>query len=226
MFHKDPHDVYRARPLEQFPWLEHGFGTRSSRLPRDLITLRQVHSDIAIHADGRCGRIGEGDALIADSPGRLVAVKTADCLPVLLVDAGRRRVAAVHAGWRGAVQRIAPKTMAAMGANPHDVHVALGPAIGPCCFEVGPEVASQFQDLFPERTDLERKTTIDLAEANRRQLIAAGVPNSQIHRSELCTVCGAAEFFSWRREREHTGRMYSWIGIRALEPAETPQDHE
>lgn len=224
MFYKDPHGVYRARAFDRFDWLEHGFGTRTAAVPANLITLHQVHSTTTIHADARCGLIGEGDALIAASPGQVVAVKTADCLPVLLVDARRRRVAAVHSGWRGAAERIAPRTLAAMGARPEDVHAALGPAIGPCCFEVGPEVAGRFREFFPERTDLDRQTTIDLAEANRRQLIAAGVPASQIHGAELCTVCRGADFFSWRRDRQRTGRMYSWIGIRSSKPAEAPQD--
>ncbi len=162
-------------------------------------------------ADGCRGQIGEGDALIARTPGVRVAVKTADCLPLLMVDARSKSVAAIHSGWRGAVQQIAPKAIEALHAEPPDIYVALGPAIGPCCFEVGPEVAAEFRTLFPERADLDRKTTIDLAEANRRQLVAAGVPAEHIDVARLCTRCGD-EFHSWRRERERAGRMFSWIG--------------
>jgi YfiH family protein len=226
VFHKDSSSVYRAEALERLGWLEHGFGTRHSSLPANLTTLRQVHSDIAIRAGGRSGIIGEGDALIAETPGTLVAVKTADCLPILIADVRRRRVAAIHSGWRGAVRQIAPKTLRAMGSDPADVLVAMGPAIGPCCYEVGPEVAIEFRELFPERTDLDRRTKIDLGEANRRQLIAAGVPAGRIYTAALCTRCCGGEFYSWRRERERAGRMYSWIGIRASEPAEPAQDQQ
>ncbi len=214
MFLQDSQGVYRSEALLAFPWLEHGFGTRSTPVPPRVATLHQIHSSIALYADGRCGQVGDGDALITGKPGLLVAVKTADCLPVLLVDAARKRVAAVHSGWRGAITQVAMKALEAMQAHPEDVHAALGPAIGPCCFEVGPEVARQFAPWFPERFDLDRKTTLDLAEANRRQLIRAGVAESHIYTAGLCTVCGGEQFYSWRRERRRAGRMYSWIGIR------------
>ena len=106
------------------------------------------------------------------SAGCLVGVKTADCLPILLVDERHRAVAAVHAGWRGSVSRIVQKAIQAMtarwGTHPDDLHAALGPAIGSCCYEVGPEVAIQFAELFPERRDLDQRAHIDLEDANRR----------------------------------------------------------
>lgn len=215
-FRKTAGEVYRAEALDGFSWLTHGFGTRHSRHPDNLATLHQIHSDIVVCADGRRGLIGDGDALIADRAGSLVAVKTADCLPILMADVRRRRVAAVHAGWRGTVREIAAKTLAALDANPADVHAALGPAIGPCCFEVGADVAAQFKKWFPERGDLDRRTTLDLAEANRRQLLAASVPAEQLYVAGLCTRCGE-EFHSYRRDRRHAGRMFSWIGITASE---------
>src|SRR5436189_4746081 len=98
-------NVYRARPLTQLDWLEHGFGTRFFQPPASVVTLRQIHSDIIVYAAGP-GCVAEGDALLSDTPGQLVGVKTADCLPILLVDERHRAVAAVHAGWRGAVSRI------------------------------------------------------------------------------------------------------------------------
>jgi YfiH family protein len=134
---------YRARPLASFDWLKHGFGIRSFVAPEALATLRQIHSDIVVYAD-RDGCLAEGDALLSDTPGRLVGVKTADCLPILLVDERHRTVAAVHAGWRGAVTGVVRSTLRAMAArwntDAEDVHAALGPGIGPCCFEVGPDV--------------------------------------------------------------------------------------
>ena len=166
-----------------------------------------------IAADGCAGQIGEGDALIASQPGATVAVKTADCVPLLLVDERKRRVAAVHAGWRGTLAAIAQAAIRALEAEPADVRAAIGPAIGPCCFEVGPEVAREFQAIFPERADLEARTTLDLVEANRRLLIAAGIAPERIDSANLCTRC-EEEFHSFRRDRERAGRMYSWIGIR------------
>ena len=100
------------------------------------------------------------------------------------------------------------------GTRPDDIWAAIGPGIGACCFEVGPEVALQFESIFPEKGSLNRRMKLDLAEANRRQLIAAGVPPEQIEFSGLCTVCLAGEFHSFRREREKAGRMLSVVGVR------------
>jgi len=203
--------VYRARALTKFDWLDHGFGTRHSEPPGPIATLRQIHSDVVLCAD-RQGCLGEGDALLSDIPGLRVGVKTADCLPLLLVDPRRRAIGAVHAGWRGVVSRIAHKTIDEMAARwnskPEDLHAAIGPGIGKCCFEVGAEVAVQFGEP-PERT------RIDLPGAVRRQLIEAGLSSERIYCAGLCTVCHAAEFHSFRRDREKAGRMISVIGVKS-----------
>ena len=203
--------VYRARALTQFDWLDHGFGTRRSEPPDSVATLRQIHSDIIVRAD-RAGCLDEGDALLSDTPGLRVGVKTADCLPILRVDARHRAVGAVHAGWRGVVSRIALKTVDAMSARwnsqPEDLHAAIGPGIGPCCFEVGPEVAVQFGQPA-------ERTRIDLQDTVRRQLLAAGLDTSRIYAAGLCTVCRAGEFHSFRRDREKAGRMISVISVKS-----------
>ncbi len=228
MFYLDDGGVYRAESLERFPWLEHGFGTRSSTAwPEQsrLVTPKQVHSSrvLVIPTGVRTGapvRLGEADALISLQPDVLAGIRTADCLPILVADQESRMCAAIHAGWRGTTAGIAAEAVRAMselGAKAEDMWVAVGPGIGPCCFEVGPEVATQFQAIFPERVDLNHqvgKTTVDLAEANRRQFVAAGVPKDHIEMCGLCTACRAAEFFSYRREREGAGRMISAIGRR------------
>jgi polyphenol oxidase len=218
-FYKDSTNIYRVEALDSLPWLVHGFGTRwnsSFGSCGNLATLKQIHSDLCIHAGGRAGVLGQGDALLSDAPGTVVAVKTADCLPVLLVDERNRAVAAVHAGWRGTVQEIAPKALARMGASfgtkPEDVHAALGPAIAGCCFEVGPEVASEFRRFLPD-VPVNGKTKIDLYAVNRRQLAQAGLNPSRIHSAGLCTVC-SGDFHSFRRDREKAGRMLSVAGIR------------
>jgi polyphenol oxidase len=214
-FEKHQH-VYRAPALARFDWLEHGFGDRFYQPSPTLTTLRQIHSDIAIHVD-RSGVAREGDALLSGAPGQVVGVKTADCVPILLVDSRLRVVAAVHAGWRGSVSRITLKTAQAMaarwGTRAADLHAAIGPGIGPCCYEVGPEVATQFVELFPERRDLNGRARIDLAEGNRRQLIAVGIAAGRIYSAGLCTFCHPEQFHSFRRDGEAAGRMISFIGI-------------
>ena len=151
--------------------------------------------------------------MLSDSPGRMVGVKTADCLPILLVDERHRAVAAVHAGWRGTVAGVAISTLKAMaarwGTEAGDLHAAIGPGIGQCCFEVGPEVAVQFGEPF-------RRTRIDLAQANRRQLVESGLAPERIYTAGLCTCCPGDQFHSYRRDREKAGRMMSVVGVKTL----------
>jgi YfiH family protein len=218
MFTLDNDEVYRAANLSGEAGLLHGFGTRSSsRWPGMTPTavVRQVHSSHVVVADGP-GEYGQADALITNRSGFLLAIRTADCVPVLLVDPPTHSVAAVHAGWRGTVAGILARTLTAMteryGTRPGDVRVAIGPAIGQCCFEVGPEVAAEFRPWFPERTDLGEKTRINLRETNVRQLRASGVPGDQVVMLDECTRCDAGRFHSWRRDAERSGRMVSAIG--------------
>jgi len=212
VFYSDSRGIYRVSELEAFSWLVHGFGTRHSDIPAlfaNLATLKQVHSAACVSAEGRRGVLAQGDALLEDTPGAVVAVKTADCIPILLVDERQRAVAAVHAGWRGTVARIAPLAVEAMharfGTMPQDLHAAIGPGIGKCCYEVGPEVAVRFGG--------QGRAHIDLAAASREQLIAAGVMPEHIYVSNLCTKCRSEEFHSFRREGEAAGRLYSFAGI-------------
>ena len=154
---------------------------------------------------------------MTDVPGLRLAVRTADCVPILLVDTRARAVAAVHAGWRGTARSICAKAVAAMrerfGSRPENVLAAVGPGIGPCCYEVGREVAIQFRDTFPERYDLEEKAHLDLPEANRRQLLGAGLLTNHVCLARLCTCCSPREFHSWRRDRERAGRMIALVSV-------------
>jgi YfiH family protein len=222
VFYLDPENIYRVSELDEFPWLVHGFGTRLADLPgglAHLATLKQIHSSSCVAAGGRTGILGEGDALLEDQPGSVVAIKTADCIPILLVDERRRAVAAVHAGWRGTVARIAGEAVAAMGkcfgTRAEDLHAAIGPGIGKCCYQVGAEVAARFGGKGSGH--------IDLADANRRQLEEAGVTGRRIYASNLCTMCRAEEFHSFRRDQDAAGRMFSFAGIREPAPGETPR---
>jgi len=126
-----------------------------------VIALRQIHSDIvqvvnSSNSEPSADAV-KGDALITNEPGLLLVVQTADCVPILLADKKRRAIAAIHAGWRGTLQRIAEKALGRMqmefGTRPEDVIAALGPGIGQCCFEVGPEVVAEFAAKFPEASE-------------------------------------------------------------------------
>ena len=212
MFYKDSQNIYRVKALEACDWLVHGFGTRWSTSfgsCGNLATLHQIHSNIVIDAGGRSGCLGDGDALIDNTPGRLVAVKTADCIPILIVDPRQRAVAAVHAGWRGTAQMIAAQTIREMqkrfSSRPDDLLVAIGPGIGQCCYEVGTEVAQQFADF------VDSNRHVDLPAANRRQVTDCGV--LQVYAACICTMCNS-DFHSFRRDKQQAGRMLSVIGIR------------
>ena len=207
MFYRDSENLYRAEPLDRFEWLRHGFGTRWSAGAGNgnLATLRQIHSDICFQGVSQAGCLGEGDALVSSAPGILVGVKTADCVPILLADETHRRAAAVHAGWRGTAQGIARKVARALVRPDSILHAAIGPAIGPCCYEVGSEVAERFGQRG--------RIHLDLVEENRRQLVEAGIAPERIYAARFCTACLADEFHSFRRDRERSGRMISFIGI-------------
>jgi hypothetical protein len=220
VFYRDPAHVYRVTELDALAWLVHGFGTRLADVPgcfANLATLRQIHSATCVSACGRAGLLGQGDALLENTPGAVVAVRTADCIPILLADERNRAVAAVHAGWRGTVARIAARAVDRMseefGTRPEHLHAAIGPGIGKCCYEVGPEVAAHFGE--PGRAH------IDLAGANREQLAGRGIPSHRIYVANLCTRCRAEEFHSFRRDGEAAGRLYSFAGVgRLVHPAE------
>lgn len=213
-----------------------------------LEALRQCHGDVIHVVDAPLGHTLRGDALITRAPGLLLAVQTADCVPILLVDRKRRAVAAVHAGWRGTLARIVEKTLGRMrmefDTHAGDVVAALGPAIGVCCYDVGPEVAQAFAAQFadarewfegpfdrlagghdpapfpwlsmtpPGHEEPAPRVRLDLRAANRRQLERAGVPAAQIVSNTLCTACRTDLLFSHRRERGRTGRLMAVIGIR------------
>jgi YfiH family protein len=215
--------------------------------PWPLITLRQVHSDIIRCVQSIPEEPLTGDGLITAIPGLLLAIQTADCLPVILVDRKSRAVGGFHAGWRGTVKRIVEKGVGEMhrrfGTRPRDLKAAIGPGIQGCCYEVGEEVRIKFEAQFeygaslfrevkesdpvrdrypllfltaraPGHSDLPKKVFLDLVEANRQQLLAAGVPAKNIEASPLCTNCHPDLLFSYRAEKGKTGRMLGVAGMR------------
>lgn len=210
-----------------------------------LVPMKQIHSDVIRLFKTATAQPCKGDASVTNCPGLLLAVQTADCIPILLVDPKKRAVAAIHAGWRGTLGRIAEKTIGRMqlefGSWPQDLLAALGPSIGPCCYEVGaefvPKFTSQFADAaeyFDEPRSGEepnplqwlnmappghqpppKNVHLDLRKANRSQLLAAGLRPKNIFVSNLCTGCRRDLFFSYRKEGPQSGRLLSVVGIRA-----------
>ncbi len=220
-------------------------GSKSSFWP--MITLRQVHSDIIHCIDHVPDEPLTGDGLITATPHLLLAIQTADCLPVIIVDVRRRVVGVFHAGWRGTVQRIVEKGVGEMyrcfGSRPRDLKAAIGPGVQGCCYEVGEEVRVKFESQFeygaslfrevkdsdpvrekypllfltaraPGHSELPKRIFLDLVEANRQQLLAAGVPKKSIEASAPCTNCHPDLLFSYRAEKGKTGRLMGVAGIR------------
>lgn len=208
-----------------------------------LIALKQIHSDVVHLFENSPAEPCRGDASATHRPGLLLAVQTADCVPILLVDVKNRAVAAVHAGWRGTLKRIVAKAIGKMQmqfrTKPANLLAAIGPSIGGCCYEVGVEVAVEFKSQFADasewfdemRTGDEpnplqwlnmappghqpppKNVSLDLRKANRAQLLDAGLQAQNISVSDLCTACRRDLLFSYRKEGGTTGRLMSVIGI-------------
>ena len=215
-----------------------------------LIALRQFHSNRVVRvttADALRPQSWKADGTITDDPGILLAVMTADCIPVLVADRRRRAVGAFHAGWRGTVKRIVETGVGRMrlefGSRPEDLVAAIGPGNCQCCYAVGEEVLAEFESQFSYGRELFREVYdsdavrkkypmlfltqrapghspigpslhVDLIEANRRQLMAAGVRESSIRIVDGCTQCQPELFYSHRGSSGHAGRMMAVIGLR------------
>lgn len=282
-------EIVRAPGWGGYPWLVHGFSTRTGGATRAyrpsqragelnlgftqsdarenvlenrrrflealgapearLVTLRQIHSSLVRRVQGEDAERTpgwKGDGLMTSEPG-LLAIQTADCIPVLVADTKRKAVAAFHAGWRGTLRRIVESGVNRMrvefGSRPEDLVAAIGPGIGACCYAVGEEVRSEFISQFayapalfheisdsdpvrekypllfltaraPGHSSLGPSLHLDLMEANRRQLLDAGVRAEAVTVLGDCTRCQNQRYFSYRAEQGFTGRMLSVVGIR------------
>jgi YfiH family protein len=284
-------EIVRAPVWDAFPWLLHGFSTRTGGVTtayrpaqrtgelnlgftaadtRDnvlenrrrflealgappsmkLITLKQIHSSSVRHIARHNAADAEpckGDGLMTNTPGVLLAIQTADCIPVLIADVKTKAVAAFHAGWRGTVKRIVESGVGKMRmqfrSRPEDLIAAIGPGIGACCYAVGEEVRTEFSSQFtyapelfhevsdsdpirekypmlfltqrpPGHSNIGPSSHLDLMEANRRQLLDAGLRADAITVIGDCTRCQNNSYFSYRAEQGFTGRMLSVVGIR------------
>ena len=221
-------------------------GAANGRKSWPLVSLRQIHSDLIHRVDRMPEHPLAGDGMVTDTPALLLAVQTADCLPIILVDRKRRAIGVFHAGWCGTVKRIVEKGVGEMrkhfGSDPRDLVVAIGPGIRGCCYEVGEEVRIKFEAQFayanslfrevkesdpvrekypllfltaraPGHSKLPVRLFLDLVEANRRQLLDAGVPAKNIDAAAPCTACHSELLFSFRAEKGVTGRMMAAAGI-------------
>lgn len=193
-----------------------------------LMTVAQVHGAKTLRVarcDARAGEPKQADGLMTDEPGVALGIQTADCVPVLVADRERGTVAAFHAGWRGTVRRVVEQGIARMhaeyGTRPESLVAAIGPCIGECCYTVGAEVRQEFEAAFGYGAELFVQgeegagMRLDLKEANRRQLLEAGLEEGEIEVMPECTACGVGRFFSYRAEAGKTGRMMAVIAARA-----------
>jgi len=228
-------EVAEVEALAAIPGLAHGFerrgdssrdenrdatrarATRRLQATGRLFLMRQVHGACVVEAPWE--ERPEADAAIATGQGLVLGVETADCLPILLVDPMRRAVGAVHAGWRGTASEVAMRaveSLRAQGSRSEDLVAALGPAIGPCCYEVGDELRPAFDrwggDLF--RPGPRGRPHLDVRAANRRQLLSAGLRDERIHDVAQCTSCRRDLYHSYRRDGPNGGRMISFVGFR------------
>ena len=181
---------------------------------------KQIHSNIVHEVDDNASvnERPEGDAAFTSLAGIALGVATADCVPILIADSRSRSVAAVHAGWRGTSEGVARRTADRMVEEARidagDLWIVIGPHIGVCCMEVGEEVYDWFaQPEIFERREEWTKPHLNLAEANRHQLVEAGVDDGHVIVSSLCTKCRPDLFYSYRRDGDQAGRMFSLIGI-------------
>jgi YfiH family protein len=186
--------------------------------------VRQVHGARVVLAEAPGASLEEADAVVSRAAGVAACVSVADCVPVLLADPRSGAVAAVHAGWRGTLARAAAEGVRALvleaGADPGSLLAAIGPSIGPCCYEVAPELAARFEaELGAAVVRPGSAPRLDLWSANAAVLAAAGVAPERIEPLRRCTACEPELFFSHRRDRGRTGRQVAYIAPRGVHRA-------
>lgn len=240
----------RCRPLDDIA--THLFTTRQLDLTQSedvhrlglsvgvarVVMIHQVHqAHVVTVREGEPTPEGrpQGDVLISNHPDVAIAVRAADCVPILIADRSTGAVAAVHAGWRGTAAKAAMAAVVALrgefGADPHTMVAAIGPSIGRCCYEVGSELVDAFAAAGHERYLIDRwfvapppgrgwreraPLHLDVAGANRDQLVLAGIPEGNIHVSGLCTAMNLDVLTSFRIEKEQAGRIAGVVVARPL----------
>lgn len=219
--------VLQSQLLLQQSDIEHYSSLKESLNPEQGVWMpKQIHSDKVVRYEDHLSEdadIPEADAVICQTPGQWIGVRTADCVPVLLYDPEQRVIAAVHAGWRGTVQHIVQKThqrlISDYGSDPSDIYAMVGPSISPESFEVGPEVADAFRLAGRSDCILEGKGSpwikphIDLWQSNVMDLLESGIELDHIDCTPLCTLQNSDILYSARKEGISTGRIVSAIRL-------------
>jgi YfiH family protein len=189
--------------------------------PEQLQATKHVHGTAVWKVGEPSPEPAEFDGLVTDRPGPVLGAFAADCIPIVFADPVARVIGAAHAGWRGTVGGVAANVvtrMVELGASPSQICVALGPSIGPECFEVGPEVVEQFRAAFGDVPGMvvqgPKKDHIDLRVASRAVLERAGIAPAHIDDRPPCTKCEAERFFSYRRDGKDGGVHMAFIAMR------------
>ncbi len=184
--------------------------------PERFATVNQVHgSGIVLASEERKGELDEGDALVTNRRNLALVIRTADCVPLFLLDDKTRSIGLVHVGWKGARKGIVRQTVEELnrkfGVEASTLEAAIGPAIRACCYEVGEEFEAYFPGFVRRR---EGRRVFDLAGWVKRELREVGLPEHSVSDSNLCTACSTGRFFSARREGQETGRMLSVLMLK------------
>lgn len=218
-----------THPLLLEAGVAHGFGLRDTPLRPDLLRPRQVHGTRVVDAAAcRAEPAPEADAVVSREPGVPVGVVTADCVPILLAARDGRAVAAVHAGWRGLAAGVVAQGVDALrragegqGALPAEIVAAVGPRIGPCCYEVDAPVLDALAARFGDLGDAARPVRpghahLDLGALALRELVTQGLSPRHVGAlSDVCTRCDARRFHSYRRDGPRAGRLWHFVAAGA-----------
>lgn len=214
-----------THPLLDVCGVVHGFGTKSDREPPGVVRPRQVHGVAVMraHRDGGVGR-EDADAVVSDVPGLVVAVVTADCVPLLVSVSDGSRVAAIHAGWRGLVAGVVRSGLGALfedGVCASELRVVIGPHIGPCCYEVDAPVLDAVAARFGREAEPAWRASraghaqLDLGLLARLECLRAGLETGAIGAIDgSCTRCDAERFHSYRRDGPRAGRLVHHVAAR------------
>jgi len=198
----------------------------------NFTTAKQVHdSNVEIITEALRGRgavnfdttVYATDAMVTDTPNICLTVLQADCVPLLFFDLKKKVIGVAHAGWKGTVRVVAQNTVKVLKekfhCSPDDIFVGIGPSIGPCCYEIGPEVVIQIDKASHNKSDYihetpDGKSYFNLWEANKMQLVQSGIPEKNIEIAKICTYCNHTVFFSYRHQQRETGRFGAGIMLK------------